>query len=73
MGTVLRFLVYLFIAVCVIAMAIVLGDLGSWYFAWLLGTVMIVLISAAGAALLDTQEEDLPRGAQRGAGDRAMR
>ena len=65
MGTVLRFLVYLFIAVCVIAIAIVLGDYGSWYFAWLLGTVMIVLISAAGAALLDTQEQELRRGEQR--------
>jgi ABC-type transport system involved in cytochrome bd biosynthesis fused ATPase/permease subunit len=65
MGTVLRFLVYLFIAICVIAMAIILGDYCSWYFAWLLGTVMIVLISAAGAALLDTQEQELRRGEQR--------
>jgi hypothetical protein len=72
MGTVLRFLVYLFIAICVIAMAIILGDLGSWYFAWLLGTVMIVLISAAGAALLDTQEDELPEGEQQPAGHRAM-
>jgi membrane protein implicated in regulation of membrane protease activity len=71
MGTVLRFLIYLFIAIAVIAMAIILGDYGSWYFAWLLGTVMIVLISAAGAALLDTQEQDLPRGEQQGAGHRA--
>jgi hypothetical protein len=70
MGTVLRFLIYLFIAICAIAMAIILGDFGSWYFAWLLGSVMIVLISAAGAALLDTQEE-VPRGEQRGASDRA--
>jgi len=71
MGTVLRFLIYLFMAICVIAMAIILGDFGSWYFAWLLGTVMIVLISAAGAALLDTQEEELPGGEQQGAGHRA--
>ena len=71
MGTVLRFLVYLFIAICVIAMAIILGDFGSWYFAWLLGSVMMVLISAAGAALLDTQEKESPPGEQRGAGRRA--
>ena len=36
----------------------VLGDNGPWYFAWLVGTVMIVLISAAGAVMLDTQEEE---------------
>jgi hypothetical protein len=71
MGTVLRFLIYLFIAICAIAMAIILGDFGSWYFAWLLGSVMIVLISAAGAALLDTQEEELPQGEQQGADHRA--
>jgi hypothetical protein len=32
---------------------------------------MIVLISAAGAALLDTQEEELPQGEQQGADHRA--
>ena len=47
---------------CVLALgvflAVVAGDYGPWYFAWLVGTVMIVLISAAGAMLLDTQEEE---------------
>ncbi|HUJ86648.1 MAG TPA: hypothetical protein VLX30_07335 [Burkholderiales bacterium] len=56
MGTLGRFLIYLVIAVCVILMAVILGDSGPWYFAWLVGSVMIVLIAAAGGALLDTQE-----------------
>jgi predicted outer membrane lipoprotein len=39
-----------------ISLAVVAGDYGPWYFAWLVGTVMIVLISVAGAVLYDTQE-----------------
>lgn len=37
-------------------LAVVAGDYGPWYFAWLVGTTMIVLIAAAGAVLYDTQE-----------------
>ncbi len=40
-----------------ILLAVVAGDYGPWYFAWLVGTTMIVLIAAAGAVLYDTQEE----------------
>ncbi|HUM08121.1 MAG TPA: hypothetical protein VLT37_04505 [Acidocella sp.] len=36
--------------------AVVAGDYGPWYFAWLVGTVMIVLIAGAGAVLFDSQE-----------------
>jgi hypothetical protein len=39
-----------------IFLAVVTGDFGAWYFAWLVGTTMIVLIAAAGAVLFDTQE-----------------
>ena len=53
-----RFVIYMLIGVLVIFLAAILGDNGPWYFAWLVGTVMIVLISAAGAMLLDTQEEE---------------
>lgn len=65
MSTLARFLIYSIIAVCVIAMAIVLGDYGSWYFAWLVGSVMMVLIAAAGGALLDTQEQESRVGGER--------
>ena len=61
MSTLTRFVVYMLIGVLVIFLAAVLGDNGPWYFAWLVGTVMIVLISAAGAMLLDTQEKERQR------------
>jgi hypothetical protein len=57
MRTFLYFLLFMVIAAAVIILAAILGDVGAWYFAWLVGTTMIVLISAAGAALLDAQEE----------------
>lgn len=56
MRTFLHFLLLMVIAAAVIVLAAILGELGAWYFAWLVGTTMIVLISAAGAALLDSQE-----------------
>ena len=37
--------------------AVFVGDQGPWYFAWVVGTVMIILISGAGAILLDAQDE----------------
>jgi hypothetical protein len=53
-------LVKIFGLACVLALgvflAVVAGDYGPWYFAWLVGTTMIVLIAAAGAVLYDTQE-----------------
>ena len=52
-----RFIIYSIIALVTLFVVIVLGDYGPWYFAWIVGTVMIVLISAAGGAMLDTQIE----------------
>lgn len=57
MRSILYFLLFLALAVLVTVLAAILGDEGAWYFAWLIGTTMIVLISAAGGALLDAQEE----------------
>lgn len=37
--------------------AVFVGDQGPWFFAWVVGTVMIILISCAGAILFDAQEE----------------
>ncbi len=56
MKTTLQFLLFMLLAFAVIVLAILLGDLGAWYFAWLVGTAMIVLLAAAGGVLLDTQE-----------------
>jgi predicted outer membrane lipoprotein len=57
MKTFLLFLIFMFIAVLVIVMAVILGDTGAWYFAWLVGTAMIVLVAAAGGVMLDAQDE----------------
>lgn len=57
MRTLAYFLLFMFLAAVIIVLAVMLGDLGAWYFAWLIGTVLIVLVAAAGAALLDTQED----------------
>ncbi|XTI73116.1 hypothetical protein ACQAYK_03105 [Acidithiobacillus sp. AC3] len=40
-------------------LAVITGDYGPWYFAWLVGTTMIVLVSAAGAAMFDRQDDEL--------------
>lgn len=45
------------IVIVALLFAVFVGDQGPWYFAWVVGTVMIVLISGAGAMLFDTQEE----------------
>ncbi|MCH4022498.1 MAG: hypothetical protein LKH33_05185 [Acetobacter sp.] len=37
--------------------AVLVGDLGPWYFAWVIGTVMIILIAGAGTIMLDTQQQ----------------
>ncbi|KGI78675.1 hypothetical protein [Oleiagrimonas soli] len=55
------FLLLLALAMVAIFLAIVLGELGPWYFAWLLGTATIVLCAAAGGAMLDVQDEHAPQ------------
>lgn len=56
------FLLFLVIAVLVTVLTAILGDEGSWYLAWMIGTTMIVLISAAGGAMLDAYEEQTAQG-----------
>ncbi|MDA8349602.1 MAG: hypothetical protein M0038_12510 [Pseudomonadota bacterium] len=57
MRSFLYFLLFLVIAILVTVLTAILGDVGAWYFAWLIGTTMIVLVSAAGGAMLDAYEE----------------
>ena len=66
MKTFLQFSLFMVIALLMILMAIVLGESGAWYFAWLVGTGMIVLITAAGGAMLDTQVESAAQEAKLG-------
>ncbi len=59
MRSFLYFVLFLLIAIVITVLAAILGDEGAWYFAWLIGTTMIVLVSAAGGAMLDAQEDQL--------------
>jgi len=53
----LRLFFYFIVSLVVLFLTILLGEKGAWYFAWVVGTVMIVLISAAGGAMLEAQQE----------------
>jgi len=62
MGNLFKFVGLAVVVAFSVFLAVVAGDYGPWYFAWLVGTVMIVLISGAGAVLFDTQEAENPNG-----------
>lgn len=50
------FLLFFVLALIIIFLGIVLGDSAPWYFAWLIGTGLLILTSAAAGFLHDTQE-----------------
>jgi hypothetical protein len=58
MKTFLYFVLFMLIAAVAIVIGVIIGDYGSWYFAWLVGTVMMVLVAAGAGALFDTQEDE---------------
>jgi predicted outer membrane lipoprotein len=58
MKTILHFVMLLAGTALAIVIGVILGDYGAWYFSWVVGTIMIVLIAAAGGVLLDTQEDE---------------
>lgn len=57
MKTVLQFIFWFVVALIALFLAVVLGERGAWYLAWVLGTVMIVLISVSATVMLESQEE----------------
>lgn len=57
MFTFLRFTGLGLVLIVALLIAVFVGDQGPWYFAWLIGTVMIILISVAGAVLFDAQSD----------------
>ena len=56
MKTFLSFAGLMGLSAVLIVLGVILGDYASWYFAWIVGTAMIVLVSAAGLAWLDAQQ-----------------
>ncbi|MCY0386814.1 hypothetical protein OVY01_06115 [Robbsia sp. Bb-Pol-6] len=57
MKTFVQFMLLMGIGVVAILLAIILGDRGAWYLAWILGTIVIVLVAAAAGFMLDTQDD----------------
>lgn len=57
MSILLRFTGLGLVLIVALLIAVFVGDQGPWYFAWLIGTVMIILISVAGAVLFDAQSD----------------
>ncbi len=55
MQTFAKFLGLAVVVAVAMALAVLCGDYGPWYFAWLVGTTMIILIAVAGAVLFETQ------------------
>jgi cyd operon protein YbgT len=53
----LTFLLYLAIALGLLFMSMLLGGRAPWYFAWILGTVMAIVIAIASGVLFEAQEE----------------
>lgn len=53
----LQFVMLMLIGGLAILLAIVLGDRGAWYLAWVLGTVVIVLVSAGAGSMMDAQDK----------------
>jgi len=59
MSTFPRVVILFILAVITILLAIILGDYGPWYLAWLLGTGFMVLVAAMGGVLFEDQETEL--------------
>jgi predicted outer membrane lipoprotein len=58
MKTIIKFIALAVILVLALLLAVVTGDLAPWYFAWLVGTMMIVLIAASGAVMFEAQQAE---------------
>ena len=54
----LRYFGWLILAVLALAGAAILGYWAPWYFAWVVGTAMIILIAAVSGALYDRQARE---------------
>ncbi len=73
MRSLLEFASLLLLGALLVVLGVILGERGSWYFAWIVGTAMIVLVSAAALAWLDAQEAARgPSAAHQGVGSGAQ-
>ena len=51
------YLLFVLIAFGLLLMSMILGNGAPWYFAWILGTVMAILLAIAGGVFFEAQEE----------------
>jgi hypothetical protein len=58
MKNILLFVFWLVVGLIALFLAIVLGEAGAWYLAWVLGTVMMMLIAATGTVILEAENRD---------------
>lgn len=56
MRTFWNFAILVVLAGLAILLGIALGERGAWYFAWLLGTVVAVMVAAGAGIMLDAQD-----------------
>ncbi|ROO27268.1 hypothetical protein SAOR_08890 [Salinisphaera orenii MK-B5] len=57
MKNVLLFAFWFLVGLIALFLAIVLGDSGAWYLAWVLGTVMMILIAVTGTVILEVDDQ----------------
>lgn len=58
MITFLRAIGLAFAVIFVLFICVITGSYGPWYFAWILGTMTIVLLAVGSAVLFDAQHGD---------------
>lgn len=58
MKNILLFVFWLVVGLIALFLAIVLGEAGAWYLAWVLGTVMMMLIAATGTVILEAENRN---------------
>ena len=56
MRTFWNFVILVVLAGLAILLGIALGERGAWYFAWLLGTIVAVMVAAGSGVMLDAQD-----------------
>ena len=57
MKNILLFAFWFVVGLVALFLAIVLGESGAWYLAWVLGTVMMMLIAATGTVILEVDDK----------------
>ncbi len=56
MRTFWNFVILVVLAGLAILLGIALGERGAWYFAWLLGTIVAVMVAAGAGVMVDAQD-----------------